>query len=198
MEKGTWTDRGATGVKSDASKPYNAIDANLVTDAAGNNLLTFGSFWGDIYQVPMNKAATAAAGSSYNIAYNATLPHALEGAFIHPRAGYYYLFFSSGACCGYDTNLPSRGDEYKIFVCRSQSASGPFVDRGGKSCRNGGGTLVLASHGDVFGPGGQGVLEDKRGSVLYYHYADRRVGMGDGEYRFGWNVLGWKDGWPSV
>lgn len=199
MEKGTWTDRGSLGIKSDPSKPYNAIDANLIQDTAGNYFMTFGSFWGDIYQVPLTNTATKVAGASVNIALNTTHPQPLEGASIHARSGYYYLFFSSGACCGYDKSMPAPGEEYKIFVCRAKAATGPFVDRTGRSCRASGGTLVLASHGRVYGPGGQGVLEDgNRGSVLYYHYADRNVGMGDGEYRFGWNTLTWKDGWPSV
>lgn len=87
------------------------------------------------------------------------------------RSGYYYLFWSEGTCCGYDQNRPPGGAEYKIRVCRSQNVSGPFVDKSGASCTNGGGTTVLASHGYVYGPGGQGIMADpKAGTVLYYHY----------------------------
>jgi hypothetical protein len=40
---------------------------------------------------------------------------------------YYYLFYSSGVCCGYDTSRPASGEEYKIKVCRSTSPTGGFV-----------------------------------------------------------------------
>lgn len=74
------------------------------------------------------------------------------------------------------------------------------VDREGRSClTDNGGTTLLASHGNVYGPGGQGVFEDStRGFVLYYHYADRRIGLATEQYQFGWNVLQWADGWPTV
>lgn len=46
LEYGSWTDHGATGVASDSSKAYNAIDPAVVQDASGNYWMTFGSFWG--------------------------------------------------------------------------------------------------------------------------------------------------------
>ena len=201
MEAGSWTDHGSTGVSSSAGSAYNAIDGNLIQDASsGAYSLTFGSFWTDIFQVPMSSDATTSAGTPFNIAFNSTGEHALEGPFVHHRQGYYYLFFSSGICCGYDTNYPAPGEEYKIYVCRSQSVGGPYVDRNGVSCVDGnGGTLVLGSHGSVFGPGGQGILTDPNyGTVLYYHYANTNIGLGDGDYQFGWNTLSWSGGWPAV
>lgn len=50
--------------------------------------------------------------------------------------------------------------------------AGGYVDRNGVDCRNGGGTLVLGSNGNTYGPGGQGVFADSGagGTVLYYHY----------------------------
>lgn len=200
MEYGSWTDHGSTGVTSDSSKTYNAIDGNLISDTSGNYYLNFGSFWGDIYQVKLNSAATKASGTPYQIAFNSTGSQALEGANMYYRSGYYYLFFSSGICCGYNTALPAQGEEYKIFVCRSASVSGPFVDKNGKSCTTAnGGTLVLSSHGNVYGAGGQGVFADPTyGTVLYYHYADKTKGLADANYQFGWNTVTWSSGWPSV
>lgn len=170
LENGSWIDHGSTGVTSSKGKAYNAIDANLVLDGS-KYYMNFGSFWSDIYQISMNSDGTAASGSAHQIAYNETGQHALEGSYMYYHDGYYYLFFSSGICCGYDTSLPKPGEEYKIYVCRSASATGHFVDTNGVSCLQGGGTLLLASHGQVFGPGGQGVLDDPTyGTVLYYHY----------------------------
>lgn len=221
MEAGSWTDHGSTGISSSSSKAYNAIDPNLIK-AGSSYYMNFGSFWADIYQAPLNSAATGAASSSYQIAYNSSGSHAVEGSFMYYRSGYYYLFFSSGTCCGYDTSKPSAGNEYKIYVCRSAAVNGPFVDKSGKSCTAGGGTVVLESHGYVYGPGGQGVVADSTyGTVLYYHYgkphfthilslevleilivsnheANTNIGLGDGSYQFGWNTVSWSAGWPTV
>ena len=88
-------------------------------------------------------------------------------------SGYYYLLISSGTCCGYDTSKPKPGDEYRIIMGRSTSATGGFVrvvvphlllrgsnkeyqvDKSGKKLTAGGGTTLLASHGTTYGPGGQ-------------------------------------------
>lgn len=173
MEYGSWTDHGSTGISSSSGKSYNAIDPALI-EVDGSYYMNMGSFYGDIYQVPMNSAGTAAASAAYNIAYNSSGSHAVEGSFMYYRSPYYYLFFSSGACCGYDTDKPAAGEEYTVHVCRSESATGSFVDASGTSCTAGGGTVVLASHGTVYGPGGQGIMVDSAegGAVMYYHYGE--------------------------
>ena len=170
LEAGSWTDHGATGVSSSSGGAYNAIDANLV-QSGSTWYMNFGSFWGNIHQVSMGSDPRQASGSAIQIQYQPSGSHAAEGASMWHRSGYYYLFWSEGTCCGYDQNRPPGGAEYKIRVCRSQNVSGPFVDKSGASCTNGGGTTVLASHGYVYGPGGQGIMADpKAGTVLYYHY----------------------------
>lgn len=125
MDLNTWTDHGSTGVRSDSSKAYNAIDGNLFNDG-GNLLMNFGSFWSDLYQAPMN-SPDAVASASYQIAYEPAGDHAMEAAYLFKNGDYYYLFFSVGKCCGYDTSMPAAGEEYKIKACRSSSATGDFV-----------------------------------------------------------------------
>ncbi|MCJ1240741.1 hypothetical protein MMC14_008745 [Varicellaria rhodocarpa] len=188
LDVGTWTDLGATGVASASGKPYNAIDPNLIS-VGSNYYLTFGSFWDDIYQAPMTSPPTRSVGAApSNLVYNSTGTHAIEGSYLFAYSGYYYLFFSSGICCNYNTAKPATGSEYKIML-----------DSNGKSCLSGGGTVVLASHDNIYGPGGQGVFTDsKLGPVLYYHYANTNIGISDSQYQFGWNALTWSDGWPTV
>jgi len=199
LEPGSWTDLGATGVASTAAKIYNAIDPNLIL-VGSTYYLNFGSFWDDIYQVEFNSAATKPSGTSYNIEYDgADSTHPCEGSFMFYYDGYYYLLWSHGICCNYETTLPAAGAEYMIMMGRSTSATGGFVDTNGVEVTNSGGTILLKSHGIVYGPGGQGVLNDPDlGMVLYYHYADTNVGLADADYLFGWNVLTWSDGWPVV
>ncbi|KAK3079321.1 hypothetical protein LTS18_005151 [Coniosporium uncinatum] len=197
----SWTDHGATGIFSDRSKPYNAIDANLIQYAGDSGsptkLMSFGSFWGDLYQVPMASAGKSVGAAARQIVYQPAGEHAVEAAYLFANAGIYYVFFSAGKCCALDKNRPAAGQEYRVMVCRASSPAGPFTDKSGKSCRSGGATVVLPSHGDVYAPGGQGVFRDPTlGPVLYYHYVDRRVGYGDGRKVFGWNRLDFTSGWP--
>jgi arabinan endo-1,5-alpha-L-arabinosidase len=156
MEVGSWTDHGATGVASDSSKPYNAIDGNLI-NVNGAYYLNFGSFWHDIYQVRMddNTPLTKGSNSAYNIAYNSSGSAAVEGPYMFYNSGYYYLLMSAGICCGYDASFPAQGAEYRITMCRSTSATGGFLDASGRACTANGGTTLLASQGNVYGPGGQ-------------------------------------------
>ncbi|RJE21660.1 Arabinan endo-1,5-alpha-L-arabinosidase [Aspergillus sclerotialis] len=198
MDAGDWTDHGSTGVQSTSAKPYNAIDGNLFNDG-GTYYMNFGSFWHDIYQAPMNSAATKVTGASSNIAYDPAGEHEVEGSYLYKFGDYYYLFYSKGKCCGYDSSRPPKGEEYKIMVCRSSEVAGGFVDKNGVACTNGGGTVVLESHGTVYGPGGQGVFTDPElGPVLYYHYVDTTIGYADGQKLFGWNQIDFSSGWPVV
>ncbi|TKA30790.1 Arabinan endo-1,5-alpha-L-arabinosidase A [Salinomyces thailandicus] len=199
MDAGSWTDHGSTGVESTTGDDYNAIDPNLIV-VGSSNYLTFGSFWGDIFQTEMaSDALTTAGGTPYNVEFNATSPQPSEGPYVFEYGGYYYLFFSSGTCCGYDTSRPAAGDEYKIMVCRSTSVTGAYVDATGTACTASGGTLVLGSHGTVYGPGGQSVYDDADyGPVLVYHYVDTTIGYADADKQLGINVLDFSSGWPVV
>jgi arabinan endo-1,5-alpha-L-arabinosidase len=160
MDAGTWTDVGSVGVRSSPGKPYNAIDGNLIS-FNGNYYLTFGSFWNGIHQVQMKSTPTGvqSGSSAVQVAFDPA-DTAMEGPTVFKHGSYYYLFFSKGQCCGYDKSRPAAGKEYRIMVCRSTSATGGFVDKNGKSCTSGGGTVVLPSHDWVYGPGGQGVYQD--------------------------------------
>ncbi|KAL2811595.1 Arabinan endo-1,5-alpha-L-arabinosidase C [Aspergillus granulosus] len=199
LTPGSWTDHGGL-FRSVANGPFNAIDANFAT-IGGESIITFGSYWNGIHQVPLDgPLALTANAAARQVAYNSTGHHSIEAGFVISRDSWYYLFFSSGRAGGYADGLPAQGEEYRIVVCRSRTGRGGFVDRDGRSClTNNGGTTVLASHGNVYGPGGQGLFEDsERGWVLYYHYANPTIGLETSQYQFGWNALKWSDGWPSI
>ena len=74
---------------------------------------------------------------------------------IFKNGDFYYLFYSKGSCCEYDAELPAAGEEYKIMVCRSVSATGGFVDQDGTACTVGGGTVVLEFTVSCMVPGGK-------------------------------------------
>lgn len=112
----------------------------------------------------------------------------------------YYLFFSSGRCCNAAADLPPTGGEYKVMVCRSESPTGPFFDDHKRPCVIRGGKMILGSHGDVYGPGGQGVLYDEqlKMPVIYYHYMNKTTGYEVEDVYFGWNKLDFDSGWPVL
>lgn len=181
MEPGSWTDHGEI-VSSNSSTPYNTIDPNLVAGFGYENddfFLSWGSYWEDIYQsaatIDTATHQVTLSSTETQIAYDPTYDGAyVEGSFIYPHGDYYYLFLSVGMCCTYGTSTtpPASGIPYHVNVCRSNTgAVGPYYDANGTSCLDGGGTTILASHDEVYAPGGQGVFNDPIfGDVLYYHY----------------------------
>jgi arabinan endo-1,5-alpha-L-arabinosidase len=61
---------------------------------------------------------------------------------------------------------------------------------------NGGGTILLSSHGNIYGPGGQSVMMVGTQPLLVYHYYD---GNANGTPTLGLNDLVFDaTGWPSI
>jgi arabinan endo-1,5-alpha-L-arabinosidase len=186
---GSWTNLGVVTQTSDAND-YNAIDPNLVVDASGRWWLTFGSFWSGIKMIRIDPATgkqLAADRTLYALAQRpASVSGAIEAPFIIQRGGFYYLFASFDFCCR------GTSSTYRVMVGRSASITGPYADRAGVPMTSGGGTEVLATHGTIFGPGGQSLIADADGWLMIYHYytaTDSRLGM---------NHVGWSGGWPGL
>ncbi|EMD96994.1 glycoside hydrolase family 43 protein [Bipolaris maydis C5] len=182
LEPGSWQDHGSIGLP--LSHKYNLIDPFVFQEAPDSPIFfTFGSYWQDIFQVELFPDDDITAfgdwahqnGRIVNIIRNNTLNAlVVEGAIMHKEKEFYYLFYSVGHCCNTpQTGLAPDDQVYHIVVCRSEMPKGPFYDRSGRSCLEAdGGTTILASHGDVYAPGGQGVMmhpENGR-TVMYYHY----------------------------
>ncbi|KAI5837787.1 putative arabinan endo-1,5-alpha-L-arabinosidase A [Morchella snyderi] len=209
---GSWTDHGEVVRSYDlddypnATEPWtitNAIDPAVLFDAkTGKPYMSYGSFWTNIWGFPLNKAMDGIEEgvAPKHLSYDPVSPNPVEGPFIHyaSKTGYYYLFVSHGYCCGYNASMPAAGEEYKIKVGRSKAIDGPFLDRNGTDMVNGGGDVILGSHGWLYGPGGQGVLVDGKKDILYYHYVDNRVSYIDEDKYLGWNEIKYSKGWPYL
>jgi arabinan endo-1,5-alpha-L-arabinosidase len=126
MDCGSFKDLGTTGVESRSGDNYNAIDSQIFKDGNTYNM-NFGSFWSNLYQVNMANPPLKSSGSKRQLAFEPAGTHPEEASYMVKNGNYYYLFYSVGSCCGYDTNRPAPGAEYKIKVCRSSSATGGFV-----------------------------------------------------------------------
>ena len=187
---GTFVDSGAPVYTSSDCTGSNAIDPASVVDGSGNAWLAFGSWSSGIQIVPVdNTTGIPTGGACTQLAYHAT-GTGIEGSYIYPHGGYYYLFASVDNCCNGVTST------YRIIVGRSNSVNGPYTDRGGVALTSGGGTIVLSAHGNINGPGGQTLFPDTDGDILVYHYYD---GNNNGSPALGINVLSWtSDGWPYL
>jgi arabinan endo-1,5-alpha-L-arabinosidase len=197
--------------------------------------LSYGSFFGGIAIIELDPSTGKAKSGAKSIGI-ASRPNVannpLEAPAIVKNGNYWYLFMSWDKvglsalhpdlwheadprplpqCCS------GTSSTYNTRVVRSSSITGPYVDKAGVSALNGGGTLVLASHDSIIGPGGASVIQD--GSqwcvlprldkfcrtttdilltvlpcdrLLVYHYYTSTSS------NLGINLLDFSSGWPVV
>ena len=166
----------------------NSIDACYVEEG-DKKYLVWGSFH-DIYIAELtedglqikdfNKKTKIAGG-------------AFEGAMIHKRGGYYYLFASVGSCC------EGKNSTYRTVVGRSTKLTGPYVNKQGGTMFDNNYTTIIRGNEIWAGPGHNSeIITDDNGDdwIMYHAYKaadpDRgRVLMLD---KITWDV----NGWPSV
>jgi len=184
-----WVDEGLV-FRSTPGDNYNAIDPELAIDAEGNAWLAFGSFWDGIKMIQLDPdtGKPLAGANIQSLASRGGGP--IEAPAIAYHDGYYYLFVSFDFCCrGVDST-------YKIMVGRSQQITGPYVDKEGKPLLEGGGSLLLDSHGRFVGPGGEDVYAGGGEHLLVHHYYDAHE---NGAPKLQIRKLSWDGhGWPRA
>lgn len=186
-ESGSWTDQGVV-IESVTADNYNAIDPNLVVDAEGRWWVSFGSFYGGLKMFEVDTTTGLRINDELiSIAARPQNGGALEAPFIHRNGDFYYLWVSFDSCC------QGAASTYRIMVGRSESVTGPFVDRDGVQMMEGGGTQMMSSHGSIHGPGHNAVFTDSDGDVLAYHYYNDA-----GVAQIGLNLISYEDGWPVI
>jgi arabinan endo-1,5-alpha-L-arabinosidase len=195
---GPWTDAGqiiaSCGTTTGCTTGFNAIDPAPFIDSSGKWWLSFGS-WNDGIHILQLDPTTGLRLTSNTTLYNiAARAAGEEGSFIFPwtvgGTTYYYYFAPINTCCA------GTASTYRIIVGRSTSPTGPFLDRGGVDLMSGGGTILLSSHGQYYGPGGQSVMNVSGTPWLVYHYYD---GNANGAPKLGLNALSFdSSGWPVV
>ena len=199
---GPWTDSGAPVVaprRGGAGEPGNFLwtfDPTEFTDVDGHHYLYYGSYYGGIWVTRLTDDGLRATGSASRVA----IDNRYEGAYVVRHDGFVYLFASSANCCA----GPTTG--YSVYVGRSRSPLGPFVDRDGVSLNQSrvGGTIVVTPNGNRWvGPGHNAIATDLSGQDwLAYHAIDRADPFLDEP--FGINErpmlldrLDWIGGWPT-
>jgi arabinan endo-1,5-alpha-L-arabinosidase len=192
-----WTDHGLV-VETHPGIGYNAIDSNFVRDANGEDWLEFGSYWGGLKLIKLDKkTGKRVPGDTrmWSLAYRPAPEGAdnpIEGGFVFRHGDYYYLFASYDYCC---RKLASN---YFVACGRSKSVTGPYVDKEGKPMMEGAAKTVLIERpwgGTRWrGPGHCGLYHDKDRDLIVYHAYDAEH---DAAPTLRIAELRWdKDGWP--
>lgn len=176
------------------------IDPEAVRDDRDGSLwLYFGSI-GKIHRVRLTPdGLSVAPGARYEHMAGLALDKksdpmrekVFEGAYLHRRNGWWYLFASKGCYWNHT---------YSVVVGRAKTLDGPFLDRTGRPMTEGCATTVISSKkGDrLFGPGHNGEIVrigDRDLLPLHCHVKGKR----ERERPLFIATLSWDDeGWPSA
>jgi arabinan endo-1,5-alpha-L-arabinosidase len=202
-----WTDHGKLIQSIPGKTNWNAIDPNLVVDKDGSPYLTFGSFWGGLKIVKLNKdrislaqsleyiptiasrITAASAGNPKAIDNNPVDAggNAIEAPFIFRKGSYYYLFFSADYCC------KGPKSTYKMMVGRSKKLLGPYLDKSNAPLAQGGGSLLLAGDENWYGVGHNAVCTFDGTDYLIFHGYDA---ADKGISKLRTTKLTWEKAWP--
>ncbi|WP_420112684.1 family 43 glycosylhydrolase [Pseudactinotalea sp.] len=201
---GPWTDIGHPVLESvaipDSGDPpsyQGLIDPSVFVDDDGAIYLYVGGFAGGPHVTRLDETGRSAVGELTQVAVS----DRYEGSYVLRHGDYYYLMLSAAGCCS------AVASGYSVFVGRSESPMGPFVDADGVSLLDSaaGGTQVLASNGNRWvGVGHHAVLTDNAGQDwIVYHGIDRDDGWlnepgGINRRPMLVDRLDWIDGWPVV
>lgn len=182
-----WTDRGIV-IQSAPGLDYNAIDPALLLDD-GRLWMAFGSFWGGIFLVELDPA-TGLRLSPESEPLQIAWAREIEAPTLYRRGEYYYLFVNHGLCCR------GKDSTYRVLVGRSRSVTGPYLDDEGRDLLHAGGREVIATQGDLIGPGHIGLLKDGDTEWASMHFYD---GARNGAPTLALRRLEWTgDGWPRI
>lgn len=150
----------------------NAIDPCVRVDKVGKLWMSYGSFFGGIYIVELNKSSGLTKKKNdigHHIAGGKMAP--VEGSYIiyNKQTGYYYLFLSFGGLT----------DSYNIRVARSKKINGPYLDPNNRLMTDSDwdnlGGMILANYHfshqkDTYtAPGHNSVLVDNNNFYLIHH-----------------------------
>lgn len=145
---------------SDETGIQDTIDPEVVRDPRTGALWLFFGSTGKMHRVRLAKdGRSVAPGAAYeHVAGQCDDglrdPQRLkvfEGAYLHRRGGWWYLFASRGCYWNHT---------YSVIVGRARTLAGPFRDRDGRDMRDGFATTVLSSRENdhFYGPGHNGEI----------------------------------------
>jgi arabinan endo-1,5-alpha-L-arabinosidase len=199
---GPWVDSGGPVVEPRRNGPgcnfFWTYDPDVLIAQDGQKYIYYGSYYGG---VQVRELSADGLTTDPPTAVQVTIPNRYEGAEVFYRNGFYYFLGSATDCC----RGPLTG--YSVFVGRSESPTGPFVDREGVSLLAGrvGGSVFLSMNGNRWvGPGHQTTFKDFDGQWwTAYHAVDQNDPYFEGAVGFTrrpvlLDPVDWSGGWPEV
>lgn len=199
---GPWTHTGAPVVEPHAADccpgSRRWVFDPEVLRTSGPDYIYYGSYFGGISARVLSEDGLSSNPATQTMV---AIDNKFEGAEVEQRGSWYYLFASATDCC----RGPLTG--YAVFVGRSASPLGPFVDREGVSMVSGraGGTPVIYQNGNRWvGPGHNTAFEDFSGQWwTIYHAVDVNDPYFTGPRQFTkrppmLDAIDWVDGWPLL
>ncbi len=197
-----WVDHGPILESVPGRDNWNAIDPAIIKDDEGVAWMSFGSFWGglkivkltdDLMQIDTVNPEWHTISSrprSYNISDSKAGDGAVEAPFIYKKDKYYYLFVSFDYCCR------GKDSDYKIMVGRSESVTGPYIDKEGQRMDQGGGTLVGEGNHNWYAIGHNSVYKMDGKDIMFFHGYDAHD---EGLPKLLFKELIWdEDNWPTI
>ena len=179
------------------------FDPDVLGDSIGTDgILYYGSYYGGVFGTAFTVTETGAVVDAVPDVLVA-IDNKYEGTNVvyNEETGFYYIFLSATNCC----NGALTG--YSVFVGRSASPLGPFVDQHGNLLTDAqaGGTPFLTMNGNRWvGTGHNTVFQDANGDWWTIYHA---VDQNDPFYAFqtGFtkrpallDAIDWVNGWPTV
>ena len=176
-------------------------DPDVLGDSVGtDSILYYGSYYGGVFGTTLTLTEDGAVADEAN-ATMVAIDNKYEGTNVVYHDGYYYMFLSATNCC----NGALTG--YSVFVGRSTSPLGPFVDQQGNLLTDAqaGGTPFLTMNGNRWvGTGHNVVFQDAAGDWwTIYHAVDQedpffQTAPGFTKRPVLLDAVDWVDGWPTV
>ena len=166
----------------------NSIDP-VYWEEKNKKYLAWGSFHG-IYISELSKDGLTLKDPEKKLRIAGT---AFEGAMIHKRGKYYYLFCSVGSCC------EGVKSTYRTVVGRSKKLFGPYVNKAGEKMLDNHYTTIIKANDRWKGPGHNSeIITDNNGDDwLLYHAVDTEA-PDKGRVMLLDRIIWSNDGWPSV
>ncbi|WP_169744241.1 family 43 glycosylhydrolase [Knoellia aerolata] len=204
----TWSDEPVVQPRKDPGggecSYFWTFDPDVLGDTVTDEgILYYGSYYGGMFvtDVVFSESGVTAATETTADDVRIAIGNRYEGSNVVLKDGYYYLFASATNCC----NGALTG--YSVFVGRSTSPYGPFVDKEGNSFldANVGGTPFLTMNGTRWvGTGHNSVFVDEGGQWwTVYHAVDQEDPFYDFATGFTkrpalLDPVDWVNGWPVV
>jgi len=174
---------------------YDAIDPFVVEDG-GKVWLFFGSSFGIYRHQLTDDGLKLAPGDSFALVVGPTDPEqkvegkthgGYEGVFLYKHEDYWYC-------------IVSKRLDYSLYVGRSESIAGDFIDATGKRLIDGYGTRMNFPTENYPGPGHNGaIIKDKSGHYYIFYHAWTKDKKGRYDMRKTMlSELVWENGFPHI